>query len=270
MKETIKGKNIIITGASSGIGKTVALRLAKEGANLSLISRNEERLDEVLKECEKEGVKVIKFLADVTKKDEIDFAVKKTIEELGSIDVFFSNAGIYLRCPFDELEISQIRKIMEVNYFGTINCLYSVMPYFKAEGKGSFVSNCSMDGKIAIPYDNSYAASKHAMVGFFKSLRQELRGTNIHLGVIFPGRIDTPQIRHIDCPKISKKNSPEIVANAVVKCIKKKKGEVYCPWFTNKLIMAAYGIGNRVGDWLVRINKLTGEENGKEAINETK
>ena len=108
------------------------------------------------------------------------------------------------------------------------------------------------------------------MNGFFQVLRQELRGTGVHIGVIFPGRMDTPQIRHVDCPNISKKNDPVMVAKAAVKCVLKKKSEVIVPRFSSRLLIVADCISPKLSAWLVRANKLAGTENDIEPINEAK
>ena len=168
------------------------------------------------------------------------------------------------------MRIDQIRKIMEVDFYGNMNALYSVLPYFLERNAGTFISTCSVDGKIGLPGDAAYCASKFALNGFHQVLRQELRGTNVHNCVIYPGRMDTPQIRHVDCPKIGKKNDPVLVAKAAVKCAIKHKTEVLVPWFSSKLLITANNISNKLSDWLTRINKLEGTDNGLDAINEAK
>lgn len=270
MKQRLLDKNVFITGASSGIGKVTALEFAKEGANVALFARNEERLEEVKKEVEALGRKALVLKGDVTNKEDIEKAVETTIKEFGSIDIFHSNAGIYLRCAAKDLRMDQIRKIMEVNYYGSLNCLYTILPYFLERNAGSFLSTCSVDGKVGLPPDSAYVASKFAMNGFFQVLRQELRETNVHIGVIFPGRMDTPQIKHVDCPKISKKNDPVMVAKAAVKCVLKKKAEVIVPRFSSRLLIVADCISPKLSAWLVRANKLAGTENDIEPINEAK
>lgn len=269
-KQRLLNKNVIITGASSGIGRCSALEFAKEGANLLLFARNEERLNEVKKEVESLGAKAIIFIGDVTDKKLLELAVSKCIEEYGSVDVFYSNAGIYLRQYVKDMRMDQIRKIMEVDFYGNMNALYSVLPYFLERKEGTFITTCSVDGKIGLPGDAAYCASKFALNGFYQVLRQELRGTGVHTCVIYPGRMDTPQIRHVDCPKISKKNDPTLVAKAAVKGAIKHKTEILVPWFSSKLLITANSISNKLSDWLTRVNGLEGKDNGTEAINEAK
>ena len=270
MKKRLLNKNVIITGASSGIGKVSAIEFAKEGANLFLFARNKERLEEVKKIVESLGAKAEIYIGDVTDKNSLDNAVKRCIEIYGSVDIFYSNAGIYLRQYVKDLRIDQIRKIMEVDFFGNMNALYTILPYFLDRNEGTFITTCSVDGKIGLPGDAAYCSAKFALNGFFQVLRQELRGTNVHSCVIYPGRMDTPQINHVDCPKISKKNDPVMVAKAAVKGALKHKTEIIVPRFSSKLLINANNISNKLSDWLTRVNKLEGKDNGKEAINEAK
>ncbi len=270
MKKRLLGKNVIITGASSGIGRVSALEFAKEGANLLLFARNVDRLNEVKKDVEELGAQAIIFEGDVTNKESLEMAVSKCIETYGSVDIFYSNAGIYLRQYVKDLRIEQIRKIMEVDFYGNMNALYSILPYFLERNEGTFITTCSVDGKIGLPGDAAYCSAKFALNGFFQVLRQELRGTNVHTCVIYPGRMDTPQIRHVDCPKISKKNDPRMVAKAAVKGAIKHKSEIIVPWFSSKLLIDANNISNKLSDWLTRVNGLEGKDNGEEAINEAK
>ncbi|MCR5740838.1 MAG: SDR family NAD(P)-dependent oxidoreductase [Gammaproteobacteria bacterium] len=270
MKKRLLNKNVFITGASSGIGRVSALEFAKEGANLFLFARNKERLESVKEEVLSLNTKCEIFLGDVTNKESIEEGIKECIKLYGSIDIFYSNAGIYLREYVKDMRIDQIRKIMEVDFFGNMNALYSILPYFLKRNEGTFITTCSVDGKIGLPGDAAYCSAKFALNGFFQVLRQELRGTNVHTTVIYPGRMDTPQIRHVDCPKISKKNNPVMVAKAAVKGAIKHKSEIIVPRFSSKLLINANNISNKLSDWLTRVNGLEGKDNGKDAINEAK
>lgn len=166
--------------------------------------------------------------------------------------------------------MDQIRKLMEVNYFGCLNCVYAVLPYFLEKGSGSIITTCSMDGKKGVPPDAAYVGSKFAMNGFFQVLRQELRGSGVHVGIIYPSRMDTPQIAHVDCPKLTPKGDPDMVAKAVVRSVVKKKKEIMVPSFSCHLLTWADAISPSLSDWLVRVNHLDGTVNDTEPINEAK
>ncbi|MBQ3412308.1 MAG: SDR family oxidoreductase [Oscillospiraceae bacterium] len=270
MRERLLGKKAAVTGASSGIGRASALNLAREGADVALIARNRERLEETAEMVRKLGRKAVVIEADITDAEAVKKAVETSIDELGGLDIFHCNAGIYLRCPVKDLRMDQIRKLMEVDFFGCLNCVYAVLPYFLEKGSGHIVTTCSMDGKKGVPPDAAYVSAKFAMNGFFQVMRQELRGTGVNVSVIYPSRMDTPQIKHIDCPGITPKGNPDMVGKAVVKAVVKKKGEMMVPWFSCKLLVLAEAISYRFSEWLIRVNRLEGVENGKEGINEAK
>lgn len=270
MKQRLLGKKAAVTGASSGIGRASALNLAKEGADVALIARDRSRLEETAEMIRKLGRKAVVIEADITDPEAVKTAVEISINELEGLDIFHCNAGIYLRCPVKDLRMDQIRKLMEVDYFGCLNCVYAVLPYFLEKGSGHIVTTCSMDGKKGVPPDAAYVAAKFAMNGFFQVMRQELRGTGVNVSVIYPSRMDTPQIQHVDCPGITPKGDPDLVGKAVVKAVVKNKGDVMVPWFPCKLLVIAEAISYRFSEWLIRVNRLDGVENGEEAINEAK
>lgn len=269
-KLRLEGKKAAVTGASSGIGRASAIELAKAGCDVALIARDLERLKETAAEIEKIGRKAVVITADITDSEAVKAAVETAVSELGCIDIFHCNAGIYLRCPVKDLRMDQIRKLMEVDFFGCLNCVYAVLPHMLQRGKGHIVTTCSMDGKKGVPPDAAYVAAKFAMNGFFQVMRQELKGSGINTSIIYPSRMDTPQIKHVDCPGITPKGDPETVGRAVVKAVVKNKGEMMVPWFSCKLLVLAEAISYRFSEWLIKVNRLAGTENGEEAINEAK
>ena len=270
MKQRLLGKKAAVTGASSGIGRATALRLAREGADVALIARNRQRLEDVAAEIRALGRNAVALQADITNDAEIRQAVEDAAAGLGGLDILHCNAGIYLRCAAKDLRMDQIRKLMEVDFFGCLQCVYAVLPRFLAQGSGSIVTTCSMDGKKGVPPDAAYVAAKFAMNGFFQVLRQELRGTGVHVATIFPSRMDTPQIAHVDCPRITPKGDPDLVARAVVRAVVKKKKELMVPSFSCHLLTWADAISPSLSDWLVRANGLAGTVNNVEPINEAK
>jgi NADP-dependent 3-hydroxy acid dehydrogenase YdfG len=270
MKQRLLGKNAAVTGASSGIGRATAIRLAREGADVALIARDQDRLTETAAQIRALGRSALVLQADVTDETQIRAAVTSAIAGLGGLDIFHCNAGIYLRCPAKELRMDQIRKLMEVDFFGCLHCVYAVLPHFLEKSAGSIVTTCSMDGKKGVPPDAAYVAAKFAMNGFFQVLRQELRGTGIHVATIFPSRMDTPQIAHVDCPRITPKGDPELVARAVVRAVLKRKKELLVPSISCHLLTWADTISPSLGVWLVRTNRLDGTVNDREPINEAK
>lgn len=184
-------KVIVITGASGGIGRELALRLAAQGAKLSLAARDAERLEVVRVECEQRGGQAIAVPTDVAELARCASLMRKTVEAFEGIDILVNNAGISMWAYFDEItDLSIFKKIMNVNYFGSVYCTHYALPYLKAS-RGQIVAVSSLTGKNGVPTRSGYAASKHAMVGFFDTLRIELADDGVDVTIIYPGFVAT-------------------------------------------------------------------------------
>lgn len=185
------GKNIWITGASSGIGKAVAVEISKKKVLLILSGRNNIALNKVADECKKNGstVRVIPFdLAD--EKSVID-AAQQVLSEKIKIDGLYQFGGISQRSFVQETPLEVDRKIFEVNFFGTVALIKAVLPWMIENGGGQIAVTSSIVGKFGFPYRSAYSASKHALHGFFESLRAENVQNHIRVSIIIPGRIKT-------------------------------------------------------------------------------
>lgn len=266
MGKGLEGKTALITGGNSGIGRATALLMAREGANLALVGRNRQRLDQVVEEVQALGVQAQGFEADIAQPQQIEQAIAQAAARFGRIHIAHLNAGIYLRCPAAELTMEQIRAIMDNNFYGTLNALYPLLAHMKAQGGGSIVATLSMDGKKGVPPDGAYVASKFALNGFFQVLRQELRGSSIHIGAVFPSHTDTPQIAHVACPPIAHKMQPEQVAQGVLRCVLGRKPEVLVPGPSCKLLVLCDAVSPRLGDLMVRLFRLGGEQTGQPIV----
>ena len=186
-----KNKIVIITGASSGIGRELALRMAERGAKLSLASRNVRRLKEVADECNKLGGEAIVVAADVSEKQDCETIVEETLKVFGRIDILVNNAGITMWSEFEKVtNLMALEKIIQVNFFGSMYMTYYALPEL-IKSKGQIVGVSSLTGKTGIPTRTVYAASKHAMAGFFDSLRIELKEKGVAVTMIFPGFVST-------------------------------------------------------------------------------
>ena len=260
MKQNLNGQVAFITGASSGIGAATAVELAKKGVKLALVARNEEKLKFVSKKINAMGGEAVYFLADIKDPDQIQAAVDGTIEHYGKLDIACCNAGVYLRCPTPQLTMEQISSVMETNFYGNLNTAYAVLPYMQERHKGSIIITVSMDGKKGVPPDAAYVASKFALNGFFQVMRQEVRESGVHIGMLFPSRIDTPMIENLDCPRVTPKASPKVMAKAIVKMVERKKKEMLVPFFSCKLLTVADEISPSLSDGLIRLLKLDGSE----------
>ena len=182
-----KNKVVLITGASSGIGKACAEEFAKRGANLVLAARQYVTLCEITASLEqKYGIKAIAVQADVSKEEDCEQMVKQALVTFNKIDVLVNNAGLSMRALFNDLDLSVIRNLMDVNFWGTVYCTKYALPEI-LKTKGSVIGVSSIAGYRGLPGRTGYSASKFAMNGFMESLRTELLKTGVHVMVACPG-----------------------------------------------------------------------------------
>ena len=193
-RNAFKDNVVILTGASSGIGRAAALQLAEQGAWLALAARDADRLEPVAAECRQRGGRAIAVKTDVAIESECRNLIEQTMAEYGQIDTLINNAGISMWTPFDQLQdLSILDNIMRVNYLGAAYLTHHALPHLK-QTRGRLVAVSSLGGKNGLPTRSGYAASKHAMVGFFDSLRIELMETGVSVTIIYPGFV-TSEIR---------------------------------------------------------------------------
>jgi short-subunit dehydrogenase len=185
-------ENVVsVTGASAGIGRQLAFQFADQGAWLVLAARNSERLEEIAAQCRQRGGKALAVPTDVSDQAQCKRLIERCVAEYGRIDTLINNAGITMWAKFDEIQdIAMIERIMHVNYFGSVYCTYYALPYLK-QTRGRIVGVSSLTGKTGVPTRSGYAASKHAMAGFFDSLRIELADSGVSVTMIYPGFVAT-------------------------------------------------------------------------------
>ena len=184
-------KSVVVTGASAGIGRELAIALARRGALLTLAARGAEGLAETARACEAEGARAVTVTADVAERADCERIVASAVEAYGGVDVLVNNAGISMWGRFDEIEdLSIFERIMRINYLGAVYCTYYALPHLKAR-RGLIVAVSSLTGKTGVPTRSAYAASKHAMQGFFDSIRIELQGSGVDVLVVSPGFVAT-------------------------------------------------------------------------------
>jgi len=184
-------KVVVITGASSGIGCELAYSLAAQGAYLSLASRDSERLATVRNECQAQGGKAIAIPTDITEPTQCENLIQKTVETFGRIDILVNNAGVSMWAEFEVVtDLGIFEKMMKVNYLGSLYSTHYALPHLK-QSRGQIVAVSSLAGKTGVPLRSGYAASKHAVTGFFESLRIELAQTGVDVTIIYPGFVAT-------------------------------------------------------------------------------
>lgn len=191
MNRKPQGAVVVITGASKGIGAELARQLARRGARLVLAARDTQALEHVAEECRKAGATAITVHADVTKARDCQAIMAGAALAFGRIDVLVNNAGATMWARFDEvLDLSVFERLMQVNYLGAVYCTSHALPLLQESG-GLIVGISSLTGLVGVPTRSGYAAAKHAMRGFFDSLRMELADTGVDVTMVYPGYVAT-------------------------------------------------------------------------------
>ncbi len=182
----MKDKVVVITGASSGIGKSLAYEFANHGSKVVMAARSEDKLAEIKKDIIKKGGDAIFIVTDVAIEADCRNLIDSTIAKYSKIDILINNAGISMRALFEDADLSVIKKLMDVNFWGTVYCTKCALPQI-LKNNGSIVGVSSIAGIKALPARTGYSASKYAMVGFLDALRSENIKRNIHVLTAFPG-----------------------------------------------------------------------------------
>ena len=185
-KNKFKDKVIIITGASSGIGKACAIEFANNKAKLVLAARREDELKKVENKINQEGGEAISVITDVKNIEDCKNLIDKTVEKYGKIDVLINNAGISMRASFEELDLSVIKNLMDTNFYGGVYCTKFALPYLLKQ-KGTVIGISSISGLTPLPGRTGYSASKHAVDGFLNTLRLENMKKGLNVLVVHPG-----------------------------------------------------------------------------------
>ncbi|HKU90308.1 MAG TPA: SDR family oxidoreductase [Steroidobacteraceae bacterium] len=244
----MKGRRIILTGASEGIGRALALELAARGARLALAARDRDRLESLAQECRARGADALAVPTDVTNTQDLEWLVAETLKAFGGIDAVVHNAGITMWSRFDALaDLSIFERIMEVNYHAPVRLTALTLPHLRAS-RGLIVAIASLAGLTGVPERSAYSGSKHAMVGFFDSLRIELAGTGVDVSVIAPDFVVTEIHKRAIGPdgeplgtspmQQSKIMTAEECARQIVRAMEKRR---------RQLLMSARG---KLGMWL--------------------
>ena len=244
--EAFRGKTILITGASSGIGRATAVRLAGYGAQLALAARNVEALQAVRTEVEQRGSTGLVLPTDVADAEQVRRAVDETVARFGKLDILISSAGLSMRAYFEESRLEAMERVMRVNFFGTLYATHFALPHVR-KTKGSLVAVSSLTGKRGIPSYALYGASKFAVQGLYEALQVELARTGVHVGVVSPAFVDTPLRTNVLGPDGRPWPEPppppfrvwpvEKVVDRIVRLLVHRRPEVLVPWYTGPLLI---------------------------------
>lgn len=237
-------RTAVITGASSGIGKACAEAFAREGVHVVLAARRAELLGEVVAGIVAAGGSATAVPCDVTDTAQVDHVVSTAIAVTGRLDVMVCNAGLGYNGRLDETDVDAMRRLMEVNYFGTFHAARAAVRHFHATRRGHLFIVSSIVGRRGIPRGGAYAATKFAQVGLGESVRAELAGTGIHVTLVYPVSTDTgfrgalSREWGVDVAGAGPQQSAEHVAQRMVQALRHPRADVY-PMRLTRLIPAA-------------------------------
>jgi short-subunit dehydrogenase len=225
---------VAITGASAGIGRATAVRLARDGASLAICARRTDRLDEAAGEIRAAGGEALAVAADVTRAEEMERFVAAAVERFGRLDVMICNAGFGIAGAIDDISPAQMRELVDINYMGTFYAARAALTVFRRQAAGHLVIVSSIVGKRGVPYMGAYAATKFAQVGLAECLRAELRGSGIHVSVVYPVSTETEFFKVMSretgtavTRAMGPRQNVEQVADAIAKAIRRPVPEVY-------------------------------------------
>jgi len=236
----IKGKVVIVTGASSGIGEATACQFGREGAKLVLAARRVDKLESLAQEILAMGSGAETFVvqADLSKLEDIQSLIKQTLDKFGRIDVLVNNAGFGRLDWLENLDpVKDIQAQFDVNVLGVIQTTRQVLPIMIKQRSGHIINMCSMAGLVATPTYTVYAACKHAVHGFSEALRREVKPWGIDVSMIYPGGVVTEFQSHAGIKRKTNASTPKSllltadqVGSAVVKLVRRPRAMRILPW----------------------------------------
>ena len=230
-----KNKTVLITGASSGIGKATAIEFAKLGANVILVARSKEKLEQTKDQLKKFNVKTLTCICDVSNKENVAEMSKAVFEKFSSVDILVNNAGFAIYDSVTELSIEDIESQMNTNYFGMVYCIKTFLPPMLYKKSGHIVNVASLAASFGLPGIAPYCASKFAMLGFSEGLKHELKDTGVGLTVVSPIMVRTEFFDHPSFEKMPKQYSPvsldpKTVAKAILRAANSSRLEITVPF----------------------------------------
>ncbi len=256
----LHNKVALITGASSGIGRATALRLANHGTRVALAARSVVDLEEVARECLRLGTEALVLPTDVTDSEQCQRAVAGTVERFGRLDLLICSAGVSLRARFEQTDLAVMERVMRVNFFGTLYPTWHAVAHLKAT-RGSLVAVSSLVGKRGTPTYAIYGASKFAVQGLYESLRLELAPAGVHVGIVSPGHVGTPLRDRVLGPDGQPYATPppapfrvwpvEKCVDRIIRLIVERRPEALLPGFVGPLLALDQILGPWLGDRII-------------------
>jgi NAD(P)-dependent dehydrogenase (short-subunit alcohol dehydrogenase family) len=257
---TLRERVVLITGASSGIGRATALRLGGRACRVGLAARNEAALAEVAAGVQERGGHALVLPTDVTDAEQCRRAVAATVERFGGLDVVLCSAGLSLRGYFEGSNLEALERVVRVNFFGTLYVTHFALPHVK-RSRGSLVAISSLTGLRGVPSYAIYGASKFAVRGLYEALRLEVKRDGVHVGVLYPGFVDTPLRDNVLGPDGKPWPAPpeppfriwpvEKCVDRILRLIERRRAEALLPGFTGPLLTLDDVLRRWIGDYLL-------------------
>jgi short-subunit dehydrogenase len=249
---------VAITGASAGIGRATALRLARDGAAVAICARRADRLDAVAAQIAAAGGEALPIVADVTRETDMERFVAQTADHFGRLDVMMCNAGFGIAGAIDDISLDQMQKLMDINYTGTFLAARAALRVFRKQGHGHLIIVSSIVGKRGVPYMGAYSATKFAQVGLAECLRAEVAGSPIHVSVVYPVSTDTEFFDVMSqetgatvTRAFGPRQPAETVADAIARAIAHPVAEIY-PHFTSRFLVMLNAVAPGLTDRIVK------------------
>jgi short-subunit dehydrogenase len=241
---------VFITGASSGIGRAMAVELGGRGASVGLLARRGDVLQEIVAEVEAAGGRALALAADVRDAGAVRQAAEELRKAFGPVDVLVANAGVGVTSDAKDLSAEAVADVINVNVIGAVNSAAAVLPSMVERGQGQLVVISSLAAYRGLPKSAAYCASKAAVSTFFESLRVDLRGTNVDVTIIHPGFIKTPLTagRHADMPYLMELDD---AVKKMVRAIETGKKSYAFPWQLASIVRAAMIMPIPLYDWIM-------------------
>jgi short-subunit dehydrogenase len=251
MPRALEEQVVVITGASSGIGHITARRFAEKGARVVVGARRIDVLNELVDSLHRQGERAVAVQTDVSDREQVERLALTAMERYGRIDTWVNNAGVSVYATFDKLSEQEIRRVMDVNFMGTVFGIQAALSLMRAQREGTIINIASIAGKRALPLQSVYSASKFAIVGLSEALRQELAqlGLDIHVCTLCPPAInsslfDNALTKEGYAPRpIPLVYEPEDVAEAILDCAVSPKPEVIIGSASKRFVLS-----NQIGD----------------------